>query len=162
MSELLLSPKEGWRRMKWKLYAKVRHPEKWTSSWEEDLSSLPGGEWVGAESQRGMTQDEVKNACRGATPWKTDIFLRGRVELFTERRVIWCWVLKMDDAENEKINYKTDGGNRKGKYKHFVWSNLMYKKKFFHFLVKACKDSCTHLIISHVQCSDEFFIKRLI
>ena len=28
MSELLLSLKEGWRRMKWKLYAKVQRPEK--------------------------------------------------------------------------------------------------------------------------------------
>ena len=25
-------------------------------SWEEGLSSLPEGEWAGAESQRGMTQ----------------------------------------------------------------------------------------------------------
>ena len=28
VSELLLSPKEGWRRMQWKLYAKGQHPEK--------------------------------------------------------------------------------------------------------------------------------------
>ena len=28
VSELLLSPKEGWRGMKWKVYGKVRHPER--------------------------------------------------------------------------------------------------------------------------------------
>ena len=56
VSELLLSLKEGWRRMKWKFYVKVQHPEKRASSWEEGLSSLPEGEWVVAESQRGMTQ----------------------------------------------------------------------------------------------------------
>ena len=37
----------------------------------------------------------------------------------------------------------------------------MYKK-FFHSLVKTCKDSCKHLIMGRVPCSDEFFIKRLI
>ena len=86
VSELLLIPKEGWRRMTWKLYAKVQRPEKGTSSWEEGLSSLSEGEWAGAESQRGMMQ--------------------------RMRRV------------------QTDQGNRKGKYKHFVWSILMYKKVF--------------------------------
>ena len=35
-------------------------------------------------------------------------------------------------------------------------------KKFFHSLVKTCKDSCKHLIMGRVPCSDEFFIKRLI
>ena len=56
VSELLLSPKEGWRRMKWKLYVKVQRPEKRASSWEEGLSSLLEGEWAVAESQRGMMQ----------------------------------------------------------------------------------------------------------
>ena len=42
--------------MKWKLYAKVQRPENQASSWEEGLSSLPEGEWAGAESQRGMMQ----------------------------------------------------------------------------------------------------------
>ena len=130
VSELLLSPKERWRRMKWKIYAEVQCPEKRASSWEEGLSSLPEGEWAVAESRREMTQDEVKNVCRGASPWKAGIFLRGRFELFTGGWVSWCWVPKRDDAENEKSNYKTDEGNRKGKYKHFVWSNLMYKKVF--------------------------------
>ena len=37
-------PKEGWCRMKWKLYAKVQRPEKQTSFWEEELNSLPEGE----------------------------------------------------------------------------------------------------------------------
>ena len=98
VSELLLSPKEGWRRMKWKMYAEVQRPEKRASSWEEGLSSLPEGEWAVAESQRGMTQDEVKIVCRGATPWKTGILLRGRVELFTGGWVSCCWVPKRDDA----------------------------------------------------------------
>ena len=133
VSELLLGPKGGWRRMKWNLYAEVHCSEKRASSWEEGLSSLPQDEWAVAESQRGMTQDEVKSVCRCATPWKTDIFLRGRVELFTGMSVSWCWVPKRDDAENEKNDYKTDKGNRKGKYKHLVWSNLMYKKDFSFF-----------------------------
>ena len=42
--------------MKWKMYAEVQRPEKRASSWEEGLSSLPEGEWAGAESQRGMMQ----------------------------------------------------------------------------------------------------------
>ena len=83
------------------------------------------------------------------------IFLRERVELFTGGWVSCCWFPKRDDAENEKNNYKIDEGNRKGKYKHFVWCN-------FHSLVKTCKDSYKLLIMSRVLCSDEFFIKRLI
>ena len=42
--------------MKWKMYAEVQRPEKRASSWKEGLSSLPEGEWAGAESQRGMMQ----------------------------------------------------------------------------------------------------------
>ena len=38
----------------------------------------------------------------------------------------------------------------------------IYIEKFFHSLVKTCKDSCKHLIMGRVPCSDEFFIKRLI
>ena len=56
MNELLLSPEEVWRRMKWKLYAEVQRPEKRASSWEEELSSLPEGEWAGAESQKRVMQ----------------------------------------------------------------------------------------------------------
>ena len=56
MSELLLSPKEEWRRMKWKLYAEVQRPEKRASSCEEGLNFLPEGEWAGAESQKEMMQ----------------------------------------------------------------------------------------------------------
>ena len=37
----------------------------------------------------------------------------------------------------------------------------MYKKVFYS-LVKTYKDSYKHGIMSHVPCSDEFFIKRLI
>ena len=35
-------------------------------------------------------------------------------------------------------------------------------KKFFHSLVKTCKDSCKHLIMGRVQFNDEFFLKHLI
>ena len=98
VSELLLSPKEGWGRMKWKVYAKVQRPEKWASSWEEGLSSLPEGEGAVPESQRGMTQDKVKFVCRDATTWKTDIFLRGRIELFTRGWISCCWIPKKNDT----------------------------------------------------------------
>ena len=57
-----------------------------------------GGWWAVAESQRGMTQDKVKIVCQGATPWKTGIFLRGRVEPFTGGLVTCCWVPKRNDA----------------------------------------------------------------
>ena len=72
--------------------------EKHDSSREKEMSSLPEGEWAVAESQRGITQDDVKILCRGATPWKTGIFLIGRVELFTGGWVSCCWVPKRDDA----------------------------------------------------------------
>ena len=130
VNKLLLKSKEGWRRIKWKMYAEVKRPEKRASSWEEGLSSSPEGEWAVAESQREKTHDEVKNVCQCATPWKTGIFLRGRAELFTGGWVSCCWVPRRDDAENEKSNYKTDKENRKGNYKGFAWCNLMYKKVF--------------------------------
>ena len=98
LSELLLSPKEGWRRMKWRWSAKVQRPEKRTTSWQEGWSSLPEGEWTVAEPQREMTQHEVKTVCQGATPWITGIFLRGRVEPFTGGWVRCCWVPRRDDA----------------------------------------------------------------
>ena len=107
---------------------------KYDSSREESLSSLPEVEWAVAESQRGMTQDEVKLVCQSAMPWKTGIFLRGRVELFTGGWVNCCWVPERDDAENQKSNYKTDEWNRKGKYKLFVWCNLVYIYKSFFIL----------------------------
>ena len=136
------------------------------------MSSLPEGEWVVAGSQRGMTQDQVKSICQGAAPWKTGIFLKGRVEVFTKGWASWCWLPKRDDAGwseisllmcnalknehlperkgwalyrrvselvlspkegdagNEKNDYKTDERNRKGKYKHLFWCNLIYKKDF--------------------------------
>ena len=125
MSELLLSPKEEWCRMKWNLYANVQRSEIRASSWEEGLSLLPEGEWAVAESQRGMTQDKVKFVYQIATPWKTEIFLQGRLELITGGRVSFCWVPKKD--ENEKNNYKADERKRKGKCKDLVWCNLAYK-----------------------------------
>ena len=68
LSELLLSPKEGWRRMKWKLYAKLQRPEKRASPWEKVWSLLPEGKCAVAESQKEMMQDEVEIVCRCLTP----------------------------------------------------------------------------------------------
>ena len=56
------------------------------------------GEWAVAEPQRGMTQNEVKILCQGVTSWKTGIFLRGKVELFTGGWVSCCWDPKKDDT----------------------------------------------------------------
>ena len=97
-SKLLLSPKGGWRRIKWNLYATVHHPEKWSSFWEEWFRSSSEGDWVFTESQRGMTQDKVKLVCQYATPWKPSIFLRGRAELLTGGWVSCCRVPKRDDT----------------------------------------------------------------
>ena len=94
------------------------------------MNTLREDEWAVTESQREMTQDEVKSVCWGAAPWKTGIFLGGRVELFTGGCVSWYWVQNRDDAEDEKNDYKTDEGNRKGKYKYIFWYNLMHKKDF--------------------------------
>ena len=124
VSELLLCPKDGWRRIKWNLYGKMHPPGKRTSSWVEWLSILSEGKWAVDESQIGMMQNKVKLVCQCATPWKADIFLRGRVELFTGGWVSWCWVTKKNESENEKNDYKTDEENRKGKYKYLVWWNL--------------------------------------
>ena len=96
VSELLLSPKEGWRRIKWNLYTKTQHPEQPTLSWEQRLSSLPEDNWVVAELQRETRQDEVKIVFQGATLWKMDILLRGKVEPLTRGWVSCCWVPKKD------------------------------------------------------------------
>ena len=57
--KLLLSLKEGWRRMKWKLYTKVQLPEKRVSSWKEGLSSLPEGNdaWLPDETNNYQTDE---------------------------------------------------------------------------------------------------------
>ena len=125
-----MSPKPKRDQAGYENIDKTISPKKHDSSREESLNSLSGGEWAVAKSLREMTQNEMKIVCQGATPWKTGIFLRGRVELLTGRWVSCCWVPKRDDAENEKNNYKKNEGNRKGKYKHFVWYNLMYRKVF--------------------------------
>ena len=111
-------------------------PKKHDSSREESLSSLPEGEWAVAESQRGMTQDEVKIVCRRATPWKTDIFLRARVELFTGGWVSCSWVPKRDDAgwsENcmPKCNALKNGhlSERKGSALYRRVSELLLSSK---------------------------------
>ena len=91
---------------------------------------------------------------QGAAPWKTVFFLRGRVELFAGGWVGWCWIPKKDDAENEKNDYKTDDGNKKGKYKHLAWCNLIYKKVFSlsskdsYKLLKMIRVSCNQGILS--------------
>ena len=89
--------KESPVRIIWEHHTTIS-PEKHDWLKEEGWSSLPEGEWAVVQSQRGMTQDEVKIVCQGATPWKTGIFLRGRVELFTRGWVSCCWVPKRDDA----------------------------------------------------------------
>ena len=147
VNEVLLSPKEGWRRIKWNLYAKVQRPEKQASSWGKGLSSLPEGKWAIVESQRGMTQNEVKIVSQGAMPSKTGIFLRGRVELFTEGWVSCSWVPKRDDAGNGKDDCKIDEDNRKGKYKHF---HATQPEKVFSFSDKTYKDSYKLLIMRRV------------
>ena len=50
--------------MRWKFYAKVQRPEKRASSWEEGLSSLPEGEWAGAESPKRDNAENEKNDCK--------------------------------------------------------------------------------------------------
>ena len=155
VSELLLSHKDEWRKMKWKLYAEVQRPEERVSSWEEGSSSSLGDEWAVAEYQRGMTQDKMKLVCRCATSWKMGIYLRARVESFTVGRESWCWVPKKDNAENEKNDYKTEKGNRKRKYKHF-FDATSCMRKIFDSLLKTYKDSYKLLIMSRVSCSDEF------
>ena len=61
--------KESPGRIIWEHYTTMS-PERHDSSWEKEMSTLPESEWVVAESQRGMTQDEVKFLCQGAAPWK--------------------------------------------------------------------------------------------
>ena len=120
-------------RIIWEHY-KTISPEKTWFFQRGIFEPFTGGRvsccWVPKRDDAGWN---VKNVCQGATPWKPGIFLRGRVELFNGEWVSCCWVLKRDDAENNNNNYKTDKGNRKGKYKHFVWWNLMYKKVFSFF-----------------------------
>ena len=76
--------KESPARIMWEHYLAIS-PEKHDSSSEEaeEMCSLPESEWAVTESQRETTQNEVKIVCQGATPWKTGIFLRWAIELFT-------------------------------------------------------------------------------
>ena len=148
--------KESTGRTMWEHY-KTISPAKQDFSREEGLSSLPEGEWAVAESQRGMTQDEVKIVCQGATPWKTGIFLRGRVELFTRGWVSYCWVSMRDYAENVKNNYKTDEGNKKESI-NILFCATEYIRKFFHPQVKIYKDSYKLFIMSRDLCSEEFLL----
>ena len=81
--ELLLIPKEGWRRIKWDKFANVQRPKKWPSSWEEGLSFLPEGEWAGAKSQRGITQ-----RMRRMTTTQTDEIQKESINIFFD--VTYC------------------------------------------------------------------------
>ena len=56
------------------------------------------GQRAVAMSQREMTQNKKKSVCQGRTPWKTGIFLGGRVELFTGMSVSCWWVPKRDET----------------------------------------------------------------
>ena len=87
--------KESPGRMIWEHYTTII-PKKLDSSTEKEMSSLPESEW--AESQKGITQDIAKNVFQSATPWKTSIFLRRRVELFTGGWVDCCWIPKRVNA----------------------------------------------------------------
>ena len=63
------------------------------------MSSLRESEWAVAESQKGMTQDEVKIVSH----WKWNTLkngrlLRGMFELFSGWWVSSCWVRKRDDV----------------------------------------------------------------
>ena len=50
-------------------------PEKRASSWEEGLSSLPGGEWDGADSQREITQRMRRMTTRQTKKLKRKLML---------------------------------------------------------------------------------------
>ena len=83
--------KESQRRIRWKLYVTISYQKK-APTREKGLSSLPEGKWAVAE----MTQDKVKLMSQNAMPWKTGIFLTGRVELFNSG---WTrWFPKGDDT----------------------------------------------------------------
>ena len=72
--------------------------EKHDSSREESLSSLPEGEWAVAESEREMTQDEVKLYAKVQRPEKRASSRKEGLALFNGRWVSCCWVPKRDDA----------------------------------------------------------------
>ena len=100
--------------------------------------------WAFAESRREMMQDKMKFVCQGATPWKTGIFLRGRVELFTGGWVSCCWVPKRDDTENEKNEYNTNEGNRKRKYSKR--KDVLHYNEFFYFVFHDLGSNTVHKI----------------
>ena len=127
--------KESPVRIIWENHTTIS-PEKYDWLKEEELSSLPEGKWAVPESQRGMTQDEVKIVCQGATLWRTGIFLRGRVELFTGGWVRCCWAPKRDDAGwngncMPKWNAQKNGNlpERKGWAPYWRMSELLLSPK---------------------------------
>ena len=91
MSELCWVPKKddaGWIENympRWNAIKNVYLPERKGWALYQRVSELL------LSPKKRMTQDEVKIVCRGATPWKTGIFLRGRVELFTKGWMSCCW-----------------------------------------------------------------------
>ena len=59
-------------------------------AFKTDIFRRGEDEWAGAGSQREIKTDDVKLVRQSATPRKTSIFLKGRVEIFTGRWVNWC------------------------------------------------------------------------
>ena len=68
---------ENQHRIMWKRYVEENALR---NDW---LNFLPEGEQAGAASQMHLVEDKVKLIRQSAMSWKTEIFLRGKVELFT-------------------------------------------------------------------------------
>ena len=111
-------------------------PEKHDSFREEEMSFWLDGKWALAGSQGRIIQDEVKIVCQDVAPWKTGIFLRGKVDLFAWEWVSCCWVPKRDNAgwsENfiPRCNALKNGIFLRGKVELFtgVWVSCCWIPK---------------------------------
>ena len=155
----LLSLKEGWHRIKWNLQAKVQHPEKRASSWEEKLSSLLDGEWAFAKYQRGMTQDKVKFVCQGALPQKMGIFLR--------RKRLMQWLMSYYKLFHHAASLKvlsessrnTFGSGKWGSCGPAAWcfadnwpfSHVLFREVLYSYILTMLLDlrnaSFTHIVL---------------
>ena len=158
VSELLLSPKEGWRRMKWKLYTEVQRPEKRASSWEEGLISLPECEWADTESQREWSVKwklyaDVQRPEKRESSWEEGLssIPEGEWAVAESQRRMTQIMRRMTTRQMKEI----------GKESINIFFDAVYKKNF-HSRLNTFKNSYKLLIMSRVSCSDEFFIKRLI
>ena len=67
---------ENQHRIIWKRYVEENALRN------DGLNLLPEGEQAGTASQRHLAEDKVKLIWQEAVSWKTEIFLRGKVELF--------------------------------------------------------------------------------